>query len=74
MCPDPRQNHGRGWRPETGLSPSVEYLLTVPRRYFFYGSFVLFMSCVCHDLTSVRCRLVVTCWDRADPLALNCNV
>ena len=37
------------WRRETGLSPSVKYvLLTVPRRYFFCGSFVLFMICVCH--------------------------
>ena len=29
---------------------ALEYtiLLTVPRRYFFCGSFVLFLSCVCH--------------------------
>ena len=37
------------WRRETGLSPPVKYfLLTVPRRYFFCGSFALFMTCVCH--------------------------
>ena len=30
-------------------------LLTVPRRYFFWGSFVLFMSCVCHDTLSRPC-------------------
>ena len=50
------------------------FLLTVPRRYFFCGSFVLFMSCVCHAFTSVYCCLVVTCWERADLLALDCDV
>ena len=38
--------------------------------YFFCGSFVLFMSCVCHAFASVHCCLVVTCWERADLLAL----
>ena len=28
------------------------------------------MSCVCHDFASVHCCLVVTCWERADLLAL----
>ena len=31
------------------------------RWYFFCGSFVLFMSCVCHAFVSVHCCLVVTC-------------
>ena len=35
---------------------------------------MLFMSCVCHALTSVHCCLVVTCWERADLLALVCDV
>ena len=48
-----------GWRNETGFSP----LLTVPRRYFFYGSFVLFISCVFHAFPSVHCCIVVTCWE-----------
>ena len=48
--------------------------LTVPRRYFFGGSFVLFMSCVCHAFASVYCCIVVTCWERADLLALVCDV
>ena len=39
------------------------FLLTVPRRYFFCGSFVLYMSCVCHAFVSVHCCLVVTCWE-----------
>ena len=47
--------------------------LTVPRRYSFCGSFVLFMSCVCHAFASVHCCLVVTCCERADLLALVCD-
>ena len=31
------------------------------------------MSCVCHALASVNCYLVVTCWERADLLALLCE-
>ena len=39
-----------------------------PRQYFFCGSFVLFMSCVCHAFASVHCCLMVTCWEKADLL------
>ena len=35
---------------------------------------MLFMSCDCHDFASVHCCLVVTCWERADLLALVCDV
>ena len=35
---------------------------------------MLFMSCVCHAFVSVQCCLVVTCWERADLLALVCDV
>ena len=35
---------------------------------------MLFMSCVCHALASVHCCPVVTCWERADVLALVCDV
>ena len=31
------------------------------------------MSCVCHAFASVHCYLVVTCWERADLLALSCE-
>ena len=48
--------------------------LTIPRWYFFCGSFVLFMFCVCHAFTSVHCCLVVTCRERAGLLALVCDV
>ena len=41
---------------------------------FFCRSLVLFMSCVCHALASVHCCLVVTYWERADLLALVCDV
>ena len=44
------------------------------RRYFFCGSFVLFMFCVCHAFTSVHCCLMVTCRERAGLLALVCDV
>ena len=35
---------------------------------------MLFMSCVFHAFSSVHCCLVVTCWERADHLALVCEV
>ena len=38
------------------------------------GSFLLFMSCVYHAFASVYYCLVVTCWERADLLALVCDV
>ena len=46
------------------------FLLTVPRRCFFRGSFLLFMFRVCHAFLSVHCSLVITCWERANLLAL----
>ena len=70
-CSSPHQNNGRGGRLKTDLSPPVKYfLLTVPRSSFFCGSFVLFMSCVCHAFTSVHCCLLVTYREGADLLAL----
>ena len=35
---------------------------------------MLFMSCVYHDFASVHCCRVVTCFERADLLALVCDV
>ena len=35
---------------------------------------MLFMSCVCHDFAFVHCCLVVTCWKRANLLALVCDI
>ena len=34
----------------------------------------VFMSCVCHAFASVHCCLAVTFWERADLLALVCDV
>ena len=53
-------------------------LLTVPRSYFFCGSFMLCMSFVCHAFASVHCCLVATYWKSAGLLALfvmsNCDL
>ena len=35
---------------------------------------MLFMPCVCHVFASVCCCRVVTCWERADLMALVCDV
>ena len=35
---------------------------------------MLFVSCDCHAFASVHSCLVVTCWERADLLALVCDV
>ena len=57
-----------------GLSPPVKYFHTVPRQYFFCGSFVLFMICVCCAYASVHCCLVVAWGDRIGILTLVCDV
>ena len=53
---------------------SKSTLLTVPRRYFFCGSFLLVKGILHVDLCSavafVPCSHVVTCWERADLLAV----
>ena len=52
------------------LKPSRKsILLTIPRQCFFCGSFFIYVSCYRVFLT-VNCSLVVTCWKRADLLAL----
>ena len=62
--------------PLNRFKPSSKiFLLTIPRRCFFCGSFMLFLSCfVMLSCTSVCWCLVVTCWERADLLALACDV
>ena len=35
---------------------------------------MLFLYCVYHAFASAHCCLVVTCWERADLLALVCGV
>ena len=51
------------------LSPAVKKVfLTVPRRCFFCGSFLLFMHRACHAFLSVHCSLVGTCLEMANLL------
>ena len=45
-------------------------LLTVPRWRFFCGTLILFVLNVCKSVLSVPSSPVVTCWERADLLAL----
>ena len=47
------------------------FLLTIPWRCFFCGSFLLLMFRGCHAiLSSIYCNLAITCLERADLLAL----
>ena len=59
---------------ETGLSPPVIYFYW---RFQGVTSFVdhLCYLCLvfCHAFASVHCCLVITCWERADLLALVCD-
>ena len=52
------------------FKPSSNFL-TVPRRCFFCGCYLLFVFhvCLCYTVLSVPYSLVVTCWERADLLA-----
>ena len=52
------------------------FFLTVPRRYFFCGIFMIFFCLVfaMSMCASGYMCFVVTCWERADLLALVCGV
>ena len=56
------------------FKPSSDFLLTVPRRCLFCGSVLLFMFHVClyYTVLFVPCSFVITCWEKADLLALSC--
>ena len=59
----------RLWKRRLDLKVYV-FLLTIPWRCFFCGSFLLLMFHVCHAiLSSIYCSRVVTCLERADLLA-----
>ena len=56
--------------------PFWNILLTVPRRYFFCGSF-MFLFCLIFAMSlcaSVYMCFEVTCWEKADLLVLVCGV
>ena len=38
--------------------------------FYFCGSFLLIIFCVCHAVLYVHCSLVDTCWEKANLLAL----
>ena len=60
LCLDPHLSWGLGLAPRNRFKPSSEiFLLTIPRRFFFCGSFVFFMACVCYAF--VRVFLFVPC-------------
>ena len=76
MCLGPHQNQGWGWRRETGLSPPVKYFTDRSKAVLLFWIFDVFvLSCVCYVFcASVYMCFVVTCWERADLLALVCGV
>ena len=55
-------------------SSSKIFLLTVPRRYFFLGSFVFLCLVFLVLLRWVDCCLLVACLERTDLLALDVDV
>ena len=76
MCLGPQQNLGSGWRRETGLSPPVKSFTDRSKAVLFCGSF-MFLFCLVFAMSlcaSLYMCFVVTCWERADLLALVCGV
>ena len=61
---------------KTGLSPPVKYFTDRSKAVLLLWIFYVFvLSCVCYVLcASVYMCFVVTCWERADLLALVCGV
>ena len=59
-----------------GLSPPVKYFTVRSKAHFFCGSF-MFLFCLVFAMSlcaSVYMCFAVTCWERADLLALVCGV
>ena len=67
---------GLDLRHYTGLSPPVKYFTDRSKAVLLLWIFYVFvLSCVCYVLcASVYMCFVVTCWERADLLALVCGV
>ena len=64
------------WARFISIIQDYYWMVNVPRRYFFCGSF-MFLFCLVFAMSfceSVYMCLVVTCWERADLLALVCGV
>ena len=77
MCLDPHLNEGWGWRALNRFKPSSKIFYIIgTRQYFFCRSF-MFLFCLMFAMSlcpSVYMCFVVTCWERADLLALVCGV
>ena len=56
------------------FKPFSNFLTDRSKTVLFGESILLFVFsvCVCYAVFSVSCSLVVTCWERADLLALLC--
>ena len=67
---------GEVLRRKTGLSPPVKYFTDRSKAVLLLWIFYVFvLSCVCYVLcASVYMCFLVTCWERADLLALVCGV
>ena len=63
MCLDPHLNLGWGWcTVKPGLNPPVKYFTDRSKAVLLCGSFMFFLSCVCHAF--VRVCLYVPCCHR----------
>ena len=76
MYPGPHQNKGRGWRCETGLSLPVKYFTDRSKAVLLLWIFYIFfcLAFVMPLCASVYLCPVLTCFERADLLALVCGV
>ena len=72
MWLDPHLNYGRGWRREIGLSPPVKYFTDHSKVVLIFDLLCFFCLVFVMPLcVSVYLCLVVTCWEKADLLALS---
>ena len=62
ICLDPHQKYGLGWYSQTCLSLPVLFVLTVPRWFYFCGSFLLCVSCLSILLA---CLFLIALWSPA---------
>ena len=58
----------------TWLSPPVFIFTDRSKAMLLLWIILLFHVCLCYAVLSVPCSIVITCWDRADLLALLCVV
>ena len=59
----------------TAYSVIIKFQNDFTAYFYYFKAYVFVLSCVCYVLcTSVCMCFVVTCWERADLLALVCGV